>query len=298
MTRGRPLVALSLAAVTLALVLLAAGEILSHPANRPVGPSPPDFPAHSVSIPTAEGGALVGWLWPGLPGHGAVLLLHGNRSDRRQMLARARFLGRNGYATLAVDQQAHGESPGTRITFGAREAEGVRASLAFLRRELPGEPIAVIGVSLGAAATVLAHPKPPPAAVVLESLYPTIEQAVANRLAMRFGAGGDLLAPLLLWQLRLVTGVAQRDLHPIAAIADLAAPVLIASGSEDRHTPWAETERIFAAASAPKELWRVAGAAHVDLHGFAPAEYEARILEFLARNLRPAARAPQAGTAE
>lgn len=278
-----------------ALVLVAAGEVLSRPARHPVGLPPPDFPARTVAIPVPRGEPLAGWFNPGQHGRGAVLLLHGVRSDRRQMLARARFLAHAGYATLSIDQQAHGESPGERITFGARESAGVAAALAFLRQISPGEPVAIIGVSLGAAATVLAHPQPPPAAVVLESLYPTIEQAVANRLALHVGPAGKLLAPLLLWQLPLRLDIPPEALRPVAAIAGLQAPVLIAAGSEDRHTPWSETEQLFAAAATPKELWRVEGAAHVDLHAHDPAAYEARIGEFLARHLHHGKRQGESG---
>ena len=51
----------------------------------------------------------------------------------------------------------------------------MRAALAFLERNQPGEPVGMIGVSLGAASLVLAKPDPAPSAVVLESMYPTIE---------------------------------------------------------------------------------------------------------------------------
>jgi fermentation-respiration switch protein FrsA (DUF1100 family) len=202
------------------------------------------------------------------------------------MLRRARFLNRAGYATLLIDLPAHGESSGDRVTFGAREAAGVVAALDYMRRELPSERIGVIGVSLGAASTVLAHPKPAPDAVILESMYPTIDEALANRLMMRFGPIGASLAPLLLWQLPFRTGLSAQDLRPIQHLPSLGAPVLIISGAEDKHTTWTETQRIFDAASEPKELWQVTGAAHVDLHAFLPEAYERRVLDFLARHLR------------
>lgn len=282
--RGAVLAALVLV-LGFALAAGAVGEWLSHPANRTMGPPPPDFSAREVRIDTAPSGHVAGWLSPGQPGKGAVLLLHGVRSDRTQMLGRARFLNRAGHATLLVDLQAHGESTGERITFGAREAAGVQAALAFLRRECPGERIAVVGVSLGAAATVLSRPSPAPHAVVLESMYPTIEDAVTNRITTVLGPAGAVLAGPLLWQLPLRAGVSTRDLRPIDHISRLGAPVLIASGAQDRHTTWAETQQLFDAAVEPKELWRVEGAAHVDLHAFAPQVYERRILEFFARHL-------------
>jgi uncharacterized protein len=270
----------------LVVLIFGAGEVLSRPAVRLIGEPPPDFPARGVRLSTASGTSVAGWFARGQPGQGAVLLLHGVRADRTQMLRRARFLNQAGYAALLVDLPAHGESAGDRITFGAREAAGVKTALEYLRRELPGERVGIIGVSLGAASTVLAHPNPAPDAVILESMYPTIEEAVADRLVMRLGPLGAGLVPPLLWQMPLRTGVRAQDLRPIQHLPSLGAPVLVASGSEDKHTTWAETQRLFDSASEPKELWRVEGAAHVDLHAFQPVEYERKILRFLARHLR------------
>jgi alpha-beta hydrolase superfamily lysophospholipase len=276
-------------------VPLLAGEWLSRPAQRPQGPPPADLAARAVRLPVqapwAEGpeapaAAVAGWFTPGQPGRGAVLLLHGVRGDRRQMLGRARFLAGQGYATLMIDLPAHGESPGERITFGAREAAGVRAAVGFLRHELPGQPLAIIGVSLGGAATVLAGPLGVDA-VVLESVYGRFEDAVQNRLTMRLGPAGAWLVPPLLWPLPWRTGLRPEALRPLAHIGQVGAPVLVAAGTLDRHTRWRETLGLYEAARPPKALWRVEGAAHVDLHSHAPAAYEATVGAFLAEHLGP-----------
>lgn len=218
-------------------------------------------------------------------GRGGVLLLHGIRSDRRQMVARARFLHEQGYAVMMIDLPGQGASTSPAVTFGLLEAEGVRAALEALRRRVPGKRIGVIGVSLGAASLVLCRDCPPVDAAVLESMYPTIEEAVEDRLRMRLGAAGVPLSRLLLWQLPLRLGIQTSALRPIERMAQLDMPVLIAAGSADRHTLLAETERIHAAARAPKSLWVVEGAAHVDLHAYVPDEYEKRIGAFLAQHL-------------
>ena len=174
MLRRRTTLILAVAtAVAAAVAVWGAGEVLSHPHPSNVGAPPPDLAAHPIQTHTTAGDLVSGWMVPGQQGMGAVLLLHGVRADRRQMLERARFLHRLGYAVLLVDLPAHGASAGQRITFGLAEAEGAKAALAYLARELPAERAGVIGVSLGAAALVLARPAltPPlaPAAVVLES---------------------------------------------------------------------------------------------------------------------------------
>lgn len=267
------------------LMVWGAGEMLSRPASRAVGPPPADLGAESIRLPVSASDTVSGWFARG-QGRGAVLLLHGLRSDRRQMLARARFLQAAGYAVLLIDLPAHGESTGGRIGFGLREAAGVRAALAYLRAQLPGQRVGAIGVSLGAAALVFSRPAPSVDAVILESLYPTMAEAVSNRLHLRFGSPGRLLAPLLLWQLPLRLGVSADDLRPVMAMPALSAPVLVAAGTDDLHTTWPETERVFAAAREPKVLWAVQGAAHGDLHAFSPDAYRERVLAFLSRHLR------------
>jgi alpha-beta hydrolase superfamily lysophospholipase len=58
-------------------------------------------------------------------------MAHAVRADRRSMLGRAEFLHRAGYSVLLFDAQAHGESPGDRITFGYLEALDAAAAVSF-----------------------------------------------------------------------------------------------------------------------------------------------------------------------
>lgn len=80
-------------------------------------------------------------------------------------------------------------------------------------------------------------------------------------------------------------GISLKDLRPVDAIAHCRSPVLIISGTLDRHTTVNDTKALFASAHEPKELWLVSGAAHVDLYGFANEEYRRRILKFFSRHL-------------
>lgn len=288
---GRKLLVAALLLMASALLLsLAAGEVLTRPARAPMGPPPAGLQAETLRIPYGDGEHVAGWFLPGRAGEGAVLLLHGVRGNRLQMLERARWLQREGIASLLIDLPSHGESSGERITFGRREATGTEAALAWLRRRLPGEKVAAIGVSLGGASLLFARREPELHALVLESVYPTLVDAVQDRLAMRFGPAGAWLAPLLLVQIPLRLNLSVDQLRPVDAVAAVHAPLLIAAGTQDLHTRWPETQALFAAANAPKALWPVQGAAHVDLHDFNAAAYEARLLPWLQHHLRKAPR--------
>ena len=270
-------------------VVWTVGSQLIAAAPRTIGQPPMDLEAQSVTFHSDSGSQIHGWLCRGAMGRGAVLLLHGVRGNRLDMLSRAEFLQRAGYSVLLIDFQAHGESPGRNITFGYLESRDVTAALRYLHKELPKDRVGVIGVSMGAAAYVLAEDRPVVDAVVLESMYPTIEQAVRDRLRLHLGRMGPALAPLLVNQLERRLGIEASQLRPINRMQAVHAPLLLVSGTLDRHTDISEARDLFSAASAPKRFWAVEGAGHVDLHQFAGAQYEREITEFFCQYLRPQA---------
>jgi uncharacterized protein len=274
--------------VAFGVAVLWAGDYLTQPARSDTGALPAEFGGRSLTFSSASGGRLSAWFIPGTATQGAVLLLHPIRSNKRTMLSRAKFLKRQGYAILLVDFQAHGESEGDRITFGYREAKDVEAAVEKLHELAPGEKMAALGVSLGAAALVLSDAHGSLSAVVLESPYATIEESLSNRLRIYFGAVGDLLTPFLLVQLEPRLGFSPSQLRPIERVAMLRSPLLILHGTEDRHTTLEEVQRLYARAPQPKEFYALQGAAHVDLHAFSPRAYEETVGRFLARYLRSA----------
>jgi alpha-beta hydrolase superfamily lysophospholipase len=278
--------ALFIAAILLgSLCVWTIGGTLVAPANRPIGNPPPDLHAQSVEFPSASGATIHGWLVAGQPGKGAVVLMHGVHANRLSLVARAEFLSHAGYAVLLFDFQGHGESIAKTITFGFLESRDATAAAAFVRQKFPGEKIGVIGISMGAAAALLAEPPLPVNAMILESSYPTIYQATADRMDDRFGIFGRLVTPLLICQLKPRLGIRPEDLQPMARAGKIFIPKLFIAGTADRLTTMQESKELFNAAAEPKQLWLLDRAGHEDLHAFARAEYERRILEFFAEKL-------------
>lgn len=265
------------------------GCVLARPARSIVGSAPMTLGAHTVVFPSQSGSEIRAWLAPGRKGAGAVLLLHGMGGNRATMLARAAFLHDSGFTILAPDFQAHGESPGRHITFGALESLDAEAALAFLRASAPGERVGIIGVSMGGAATLVGSKPLAVDALVLESVYPTFHDAVADRLHAWLGPVGFLgnaVTPALIQLVAPRIGVDPARLRPIDAISNVGEPLLVIAGTDDEYTKLAETRALFARAQSPKELWEVAGAGHVDIHDYSPLEYERRVGGFLVAHLR------------
>ena len=260
------------------------GGALVAPANRVVGPPPTDFPALSIQIESDSGATLAGWHLPVPDSNATAILLHPIRGDRRSMLSRAQLLRKHGYSTLLVDLQAHGESEGENITIGHLEKHDVLAAIEYVRSAAPTQKVVIVGSSLGGAATLFARPKVD--AIVLESVYPTVSEAVHNRIGMRIGFLHHVVAPLLLIQLNPRLGVSPDELCPIDQLKQIQCPILIATGDCDEHTTIEEARRIFAMANDPKKLVVFNGAKHVDLLAYDQAKYEGEIVGYLNETLK------------
>lgn len=283
----RKRLSISIFAVLIALLLgvWIAGSILIAPVHQSIGDRPADLAVRVVQFNSQSGATIHGWFIPGKKDAGAIVLMHGVRANRLNLVNRARFLSRAGFSVLLFDFQAHGESSGDHITFGYLESRDAQAAVEFLRTNAPGERIGVIGISMGGAATLLASPPLDVNAMVLEMVYPTIDQAVSNRLSMRLGKWAGLLTPLLTWQLKPRLGVGADALQPIQRVDQIPIPKLFIAGAEDQHTTLEESRQMFSAAASPKELWVVERAMHVDLYAERKEEYEERVLSFFKREL-------------
>jgi len=262
------------------LIIFVAGTFLISPSPKKIGPPPQDLAVQPVSFNSESGSLISGWFIPGQQSKGGILLLHGIHSNRLQMLERARILNKHGYSVLLFDFQAHGESTGKHITFGFLEALDAEAGFAFLETKLSNKSIGIVGFSLGGAAALLGNAAGKANALVLESVYPTIDEAIENRLKMLFGNPGKYLVPLLTFQIQQRLGFSYKELRPIDKISHVKGAVFIINGDQDKHTTTAESQRIFEYAHDPKIFWKVEGASHGDAFKFNRDEYGKRILSF------------------
>lgn len=253
-------------------------------------------PAQDVYIQTQDRVSIAATFRPGRNDRSpAVLLLHGVGASRQATGRNAAWLGSLGYATLAVDFRGHGQSSVEPRTFGLREALDARAAFDWLKHRQNDAPVAIIGISLGGAASLIGDAGPIPAdALILQAVYPDLRHAIRNRIASRTSTSiGYLLEPLLSFQARLRFEVWPSRLSPLSALTQYSGPVLVIGGEQDRSTPPAETRAMFAAVKGYRELWLVPIGDHATICDLADSSYRARVRAFLEKTI---ARPVHAGT--
>jgi len=238
-----------------------------------------------VSFTSKSGAILHGWYVQGEKKKVGILLMHGVHSNRLQMLNRAEILHQAGYSVLLFDFQGHGESIGKEITFGYLESLDAEAGYNYLKKRVGKGKIGIIGVSLGGVSAVLGDVKYKADAIILESVYPSIKQAIENRLKVKIGSLGVYLLPILTTQLKIQLGIDPKKLQPISQIDKVKGALFVIGGIEDKRTTKSETISLYSKAKTKRELWMVEGASHIDFDKYVPAEYFKKILNFFNKNL-------------
>ena len=270
---------------------------LIYPARTYPVESPDDYGMagwEDVRFRTSDGLMLAGWFVPPAPDSGGatVIFAHGFGGHRGEMLPQAALLTTQGYGALLIDLRNCGDSEGTQTTLGYKEPLDVAAAVEFLRSRPGVDPdrIALVGVSLGAAASIRAAAVTPQVrAVVAESAFSSLQDNVAEGVRRLVGLPPFPFAPLVVFFAERELGQNMNAVRPVDDVGKIAPrALLLIHGSDDRLIDASNSQRLFAAAGEPKELWVVPGGHHSDLMDVAPDEFQTRIVDFLTQHLRDA----------
>lgn len=294
----RRVVLVILACVVLVWALAPAVRALTLVATSPWRTSPSAADARSnglavqdIHFAATDGTRLAGWLVLSAPDAPTVILVHGYKGSRVDMLPWARFLAAAGYNVLLYDSRGCGASDDWHITLGAHEPDDIVGAVAYLasRSDLTAKRFGALGVSLGAGAVLLAAAREPRlAAVVADSAW-----ADESFQLDRMGSIplGPLAVPVLPYEPALanaLTGADLRMVSPLAAVQRVAPrAVLLIHSADDANatTPLSGERALYAAAGKPKQEWIAPSGGHAGALNAHPAEYEQHVLAFFAHYL-------------
>ncbi len=221
------------------------------------------MPFEDIAFHAADGTRLAGW-WFDRPGSDRVVIVsHGHRGNKSDLLGIGPGLWRDGHSVLLFDFRGNGDSEDGPQSLAHYEQADLRAAIAYAVARRPEAGLVLVGFSMGAAVSILVGAQEPRVgAFVLDSPFADMRGVVANAI------GTLRLPPVpLLWLVdratRLRYGYGFHEVAPIEVIGTLAPrPVLLLHGDQDRVIPVEHAHRLYAAAGDPKRLHIFAGADH------------------------------------
>ena len=243
--------------------------------------------SEDVVVQTGDNVELHGWkIRAAEPNGDWVLLFHGVSDNRTGVLGAADLLLRHGLSVVMMDSRAHGESSGDMATYGWKERYDTVSIANALYASENVRRLFALGVSMGAAiALQSAAVEPRIEGVVAEDPFADLREVSYDYAGLRMWPllGKTYFRPASISAMRSMSeagGFSPDDVSPVQAVAERPFAVLLICGTRDKAIPCRHAERIYAAATGPKEFWIVPGAFHASALGQDPAEYEKRVVSF------------------
>ncbi len=252
--------------------------------------SPKDYGLdfEEVSFTAGDGIKLGGWYIPANHSARTIIFCAGANGSIDPDVIYAPWFHAANFNVLMFDWRAHGRSAGSITTLGYHERYDLIAAVEFAKSN-GAHRIGVLGFSMGGAVALsTAAVTPSIEAVAIDGAFVHVLSAVAGGLIERGLADwlADALARLFLITTNLRLGINLFEIDPARWIDRIAPrPLLLIYGDRDPYVSKSEIDQLANRANAPKEIWRVAEAAHRNVHTLRSDEYRTRLVQFFDQNL-------------
>jgi esterase/lipase len=246
-------------------------------------PADYDLPFDDIVISNADGMDLYGWFVPSE--NGAVIIMqHGYKSTRKELLNEAEMMHRHGYGVLITSVRAHDHSDGELITLGAYEMTDMEAWYQYLltRSDVDHDKIGILGNSYGGMLAIqYAAQNENIRAVVANCAFSSMADTVATSVKHFTGLPEFPFVPLIVFWAEAETGVKMEEIDATRWTPLISPrPVFLMQGGADTVISPASGQILYDAAGEPKELWFDSDLGHVRFDTERAEEYEARVVAF------------------
>ena len=190
-----------------------------------------------------------------------LVMLHGRNGRKERLLAVAERFAAVGFRCLIADLPAHGESKIERLSFGGSEFERQLPArvLADMKQHfnLPDEPLALWGMSMGGAFAVSAasaHDAPWKALIVVSS-FAALDEVLVDYLPPKYTRYAKEIIALLDTVRWLQGKPAVSDIRPEQWAQQVSIPTLAVHGDYDVFVSIEQGERLFNSVNSETKQW-------------------------------------------
>lgn len=192
---------------------------------------------------------------------GLIVLLHGRNGRKEDLLPIAERFVAAGFRCLIPDLPAHGDNPISATAFGssAFEASFPRQIVENTKRkfDLPNEPTALWGISMGGAFAMHAASESPKTwdALIVVSSFSSLNKVLNRQVPKRWNA----LKPAIFFYLDMAQWLQGRPkishINPQQWAKNVTIPTLIVHGENDFFIPKTQGKALYNAINSHKKRW-------------------------------------------
>ncbi len=243
------------------------------------------LPYEEVTFHSRDGLRLSGWYMPTKNSPATIIVAHGYRKSKASYLEYAQWLKWAGYSVFIFDFRGHGYSEGPYGTsIGYMERLDLHGAVDFLRSRGVTQ-IGLIGVSMGAAAALLAAGENPYIrAVIADSSYSQLYRSITTQASAILHIPRWTSVPLAKIAAQAMAnhhGYDAEQAHPVDAISRvLPRPVFIIHGEADTLTEIINARILHEQSQGQALLWTAPGVEHALVYKAMPEQYRQQITAF------------------
>ncbi len=193
----------------------------------------------------------------------------------------AREMGHN---TIVVDERAHGRSTSRTITFGIKERRDCLSWVSYVCEHFGSDtPIFLSGVSMGAAAVLMASNLDLPANVmgIIADCPYSSPAAIIEKVCRDRGLPPAVLMPFIRLGARCFGHFNLDEATAVDAVRRTRIPILLIHGEDDRFVPCRMSQEIWSACGGPRTLKTFPGAGHGLSYMVDTKRYERLVKQFV-----------------
>ncbi|MCK4917931.1 MAG: alpha/beta hydrolase [Candidatus Omnitrophica bacterium] len=267
-------------------------NLITHPLEKrlPIKKVPKDYnlPYRDIIVTNVNGQKLVGWYIPSRNG-AVVMVQHGYKLDRTEMLEEALMLCRRGYGVLLTSIRAHDMSEGEQISFGHSEMQDIEEWYQYLLTcdDVDSFRIGILGNSMGGSLAIqYAAQNKNIKAVVVHSAFSSLKDTISVSIKHFTGLPSFPFTSMIVFWAEKVLGFNIADIDATEWIQSISPrPVFLMHGGRDDKISIKSGELLYKAAKEPKTLWYEPTLNHAEFDKKLPEEYERRVIGFFDRYL-------------
>lgn len=236
-----------------------------------------------------DGVRLQGWWVSAWRRRPTVILLHGVKGNRTDMVRHALALKAARFNLLLFDGRHHGMSEGNYVTYGGHEVRDVEAAIDYLatKKRIDRNKVGLVGLSMGAAIslqTAAFHPEIK--AVWADSPFASLRR-VSKEVVQRFTRLPDPVLKPLEWSTFALVGLRgnfdTEQLNLLPLVSRIQCPVFLVHGDKDQLIPHQHSRDLYDALAGDRHLWIISGASHTSCFKDGGPLYAKRLTEFFSQ---------------